>query len=163
MTKTTSVLFLAAILLCVTARSEAAPALEQIGEFIAPEASQGVGVDRRHFYAIDDFAIAKYDKQTGKLVKRWQGPEGGPIIHFDSAMVMDGKIYLAHSNFPQWPMTSSVEIFDAETLEHVGTHSFGIQWGSLTWIDWHEGHWWMTFANYDDLLGPGKTPYGHKA
>jgi hypothetical protein len=76
---------------------------------------------------------------------------------------MDGKLYAAHSNYPEWPMTSSVEIFDAETMEHIGTHSFGIQWGSLTWTDWHDGHWWMTFANYDRLLGPGKTPYGHKA
>ena len=44
-----------------------------------------------------------------------------------------------------------------------GTHSFGIQWGALKWADWHDGHWWMTFANYDRLLGPDKTPYGHKA
>jgi hypothetical protein len=62
-----------------------------------------------------------------------------------------------------WPMTSSVEIFDADSLEHVGTHSFGVRWGSLTWVDWHDGHWWMTFANYDQRIGPGGTPYGGKA
>jgi len=163
MTKTTQALLLAACLTVFTAaQSGAAPVLEQIGEFVAPEASQGVSVDRRYFYAIDDFAIGKYDKQTGKLVNKWQGPKDGPIIHFDGAMILDGKLYAAHSNFPHWPMTSSVEIFDAETLEHVGTHSFGIQWGSLTWIDWHDGHWWMTFANYDRPFGPGKSPYGHK-
>jgi hypothetical protein len=78
-------------------------------------------------------------------------------------MVMDGRLYAAHSNYPTWPMTSSLEIFDAETMEHAGSHSFGIQWGSLTWVDWYNGHWWMTFANYDRLLGPNKTPYGHKA
>ena len=163
MKKTKALLAAAHLALLIAANCRAAPVLEQIGEFIAPEASQGVGVDRRHFYAIDDVAIGKYDKQTGKPAKKWQGPENGPIIHFDSAMIMDGKLYAAHSNFPHWPMTSSVEIFDAETLEHVGTHSFGIQWGSLTWMDWHDGHWWMTFANYDDPIGPGKTPYGHKA
>ena len=59
-------------------------------------------------------------------------------------------------------MTSSLEIFDAEKMEHVATHSFGIQWGSLTWVDWHDGHWWMTFANYDRPFGPNRTPYGHK-
>jgi hypothetical protein len=59
-------------------------------------------------------------------------------------------------------MTSSVEIFDAETMQHVGTHSFGVKWGSLTWVDWHDGHWWMTFANYDVRLGPGQTAYGGK-
>lgn len=143
--------------------SSAQPALVQIGEFVVPEANQGIGVDAKHFYAVDNESIGKYDKATGKLVKKWQGPKKGPITHLDSAMVMDGKIYAAHSNYPEWPMTSSLEIFDAETMEHVGTHSFGIQWGSLTWVDWHDGHWWMTFANYDRLLGPNKTPYGHKA
>jgi len=141
----------------------AQPTLVQIGEFVVPEANQGVGVDAQHFYAVDNEEIGKYDKATGKLVKKWQGPKKGPITHLDSAMVMDGKIYAAHSNYPEWPMTSSLEIFDAATMEHVGTHSFGIQWGSLTWVDWHDDHWWMTFANYDRLLGPNKTPYGHKA
>jgi len=95
-------------------------------------------------------------------VKKWEGPKDGPVIHLDSALVMDGKIYAAHSNWPFWPMTSSLEIFDAATMEHVGTHSFGIRYGSLTWVDWHDGHWWMGFANYDRLIGPNKTPYGHK-
>lgn len=152
-----------ALLLCLGLPAQAAPSLEQIGEFAVPDANQGIGVDRDHFYAVNNRAIGKYDKRTGALVKKWQGPKEGPIEHLDSAMVMDGKIYAAHSNYPKWPMTSSLEIFDAETMQHIGTHSFGIQWGSLTWVDWHDGHWWMTFANYDRLLGPGKTPYGHKA
>ena len=143
--------------------AEAAPALEQTGEFTVKEANQGVGVDAAHFYAVDNYTIGKYDKKTGKLVKKWQGDKKGPVLHLDSAMLMDGKLYAAHSNWPDWPMTSSVEIFDAEKMEHVGTHSFGIRYGSLTWVDWHDGHWWMTFANYDRLIGPGKTPYGHKA
>jgi hypothetical protein len=147
----------------LAAESRAASALEQIGEFNVPEANQGVGVDDRHFYAVDNYAIGKYDKKTGKLVKKWQGDKNGPILHLDSALLLDGKLYAAHSNYPQWPMTSSLEIFDAETMTHAGSHSFGIQWGSLTWVDWHDSHWWMTFANYDVLLGPGKTPYGHKA
>ena len=153
----------AALALTVAFTAHAQPKLEQIGEFPVPEANQGIGVDDRHFYAIDNAAIAKYDKKTGKLVKKWSGdPKKGPIYHLDSAMVMDGKIYTAHSNYPQWPMTSSVEIFDAETLEPAGSHSFGIAYGSLTWLDYKDGAWWATFANYDRLLGPNKTPYGHK-
>lgn len=163
MTKTAAHLLAALLTLGLPMESSAAPALEQIGEFRVAEAYQGVGVDARHFYAVDNYAIGKYDKKTGKLLKKWQGDKKGPILHLDSAMLMGGKLYAAHSNYPQWPMTSSMEIFDAETMEHIGTHSFGIQWGSLTWTDWHDGHWWMTFANYDRLLGPGKTPYGHKA
>lgn len=142
---------------------EAATSFEQIAELAVPEANQGVGVDERYFYAVDNQAIAQYDKATAKLVKTWQGPRDGPIVHLDGAMVMDGKLYAAHSNYPKWPMMSSVEIFDADTLEHVDTHSFGVRWGSLTWVDWHDDHWWMTFANYDQKIGPGRTPYGGKA
>ena len=151
------------LFLTTTATVTAKPNLQQVGEFIVPEANQGVGVDDKYFYAVDNQTIAKYDKKTGKLVKKWQGEKKGPIIHLDSAMLMDGKIYCAHSNYSEWPMTSSVEIWDAETLEHIGNHSFGIQWGSLTWVDFYNGHWWMTFANYDRPYGPGKTPYGYKA
>ena len=76
-------------------------------------------MDRDHFYAVNNRVIGKYDKRTGVLVKKWQGDKDGPIEHLDSAMVMDGKIYAAHSNYPKWPMTSSVEIFDAATAEAV--------------------------------------------
>ena len=141
----------------------AASALQQIGEFTVPEANQGVGVDDRFFYAVDNRVIAKYEKKTGRLVTKWQGAKEGQILHLDSAYVRDGKIYCAHSNYPDWPMTSSVEIFDADTLQPVGNHSFGINWGSLTWLDFYDGHWWATFANYDVPYGPNKTPYGHKA
>ena len=153
----------AALALCLTLDASAKPTLEQIGEFTIKEANQAVGVDDKHFYAVDNQVIGKYEKATGKLVSRYEGPKAGPILHLDSAMLKDGKIYAAHSNYPEWPMTSSLEIFDAATMKHVGTHSFGIQWGSLTWVDWKDGYWWMGFANYDRLLGPNKTPYGHKA
>ena len=153
---------LAAMAVVVATAAWAKPTLEQVGSFDVPEANQGVGVDAEHFYAVDNQVIAKYDKKTGKLVKRWQGPKEGPILHLDSAMVMDGRIYCAHSNYPEWPMASSLEIFDAATLEHVGTHSFGIQYGSFTWVDWHDGHWWAGFANYDKPYGPDKTKYGDK-
>ena len=75
---------------------------------------------------------------------------------------MDGKLYAAHSNYPEWPMTSSLEILDAETMEHVGSHSFGIQWGSLTWVDWHDGHWWRRSPTTTGCSGPADA-YGNKA
>jgi len=156
-------IIVAATAALATLHCAAKPVLEQTAEFAIKEANQAVGVDDKYFYAIDNQAIGKYDKATGKLVKRWQGDKKGPILHLDSAMVKGGRIYCAHSNYPDWPMTSSLEIFDAETLEHVGSHSFGINWGSLTWVDWHDGHWWLTFANYDKPFGPDKSPYGRKA
>ena len=93
-----------------------------------------------------------------------KGDKAGPIEHLDSAMLMEGKLYAAHSNYPKWPMTSSVEIFDAETMEHVGSHSFGIQWGSLTWADWHDG---PLVDGFRQLRSPARPParrlMGHKA
>ena len=152
-----------ALLFAIAASASAAATFEQIGQFDIPEAYQGVGVDDQYFYAIHNRVIARYEKRTGKPAGKWEGPKDGPIIHLDSAFVKDGKIYTAHSNYPQWPMTSSLEVWDAGKLTHLSNHSFGINWGSLTWVDFHDGYWWMGFANYDQPYGPGKTPYGYKA
>ena len=105
--------------------------LTQIGELNIPEANQGIGVDAEYFYAVDDRTIAKYTK-AGNLVTKWEGPANGPIIHLDSAAVIDGKIYAAHSNYRFFPMTSSIEVWDARTMKHIGSHSLGIRLGSLT-------------------------------
>jgi hypothetical protein len=160
--------------------------------FEAPDAGQGVAVDDAHVYVIDNQVIAKHDKFTGELVKRWeqgqtrpeaspllgsvppgeQGqtrPEASPLlesvppehhlIHMNSAMVRKGRLYCAHSNYPNLPMTSSIEIWDTKTLEHVDSHSLGRTDGSLTWMDWHDGHWWGCFAHYAGKGGePGKGP-----
>jgi len=158
-----AMLFSAFLLPSIATAASARSALKQIGEFVIPEANQGVGVDDKYFYAVDNQKIGKYDKKTGKLIGKWEGAKDDPIIHLDSAMLMDGKIYCAHSNWNEWPMTSSVEIWDAETMQHIGNHSFGINWGSLTWVDFYNGHWWATFANYDVPYGPNKSPYGYKA
>ena len=45
-------------------------------------------------------------------------------------------------------MTSSIEIWDTDTLEHSDSHSFGIRYGSCTWIDRHNEYWWVLFAHY---------------
>jgi hypothetical protein len=145
-----------AIVLLSAGPATAQTVMNQVAEFAIPEANQGIGVDKEHFYAIDDRAIAKYTKQ-GKLVARWEGPATGPIIHLDSARVIDGKIYASHSNYRFFPMTSSVEVWDAKTMKHIGSHSIGIRLGSLTWLDRHDGHWWGTFANYDRV---GRNPDG---
>lgn len=136
---------------------------ESIASYAVPEANQAVAVDADFFYAIDNRTIAKYDKRTQKLVKTWERPKGGPIQHFDSATVVDGRIYLAHSNYPEWPMASSLEIFDAATLTHVATHSFGIQIGSFTWVDkGPDGQWYGGFANYNRVFGKSPVAYGNK-
>ena len=136
---------------------------EAVAKYAIPEANQGIGVDAEHFYAIDNRTIAKYDKDTQELVQKWERPKDGPVKHFDSAAVIDGKIYLAHANYPDWPMTSSIEVFDAKTLEHLDTHSFGIRLGSLTWVDkGPDGSWYGTFANYNRVFDKSQIAYGNK-
>jgi hypothetical protein len=120
MGKKLTIAFSVLLILMTVSTAAAKSTLQQIGEFVVPEANQGVGVDDRYFYAIDNQTIAKYDKKTGKLVRKWQGEKNGPIIHLDSAVLLDGKIYCAHSNYSAWPMTSSLEIWDAGTMEHIG-------------------------------------------
>jgi len=149
----------------------------QIAEFEAPEANQAVGVDNSYFYAIDNTKIAKYDKKTGKKVAVWEGSKvtfkklpngeqrlekGGPIIHLDSAVFVDGLLYCAHSNYPIWPMTSSIEIWDPNSMKHIKNYSFGILFGSFTWLDRYNGYWWGGFANYDQPYGEGGGLYGNK-
>jgi len=126
--------------------------LQLISSFPAAEARQGVAVDSQYFYAIDSRAIGKYEKPTGRFVAKWQAPKDSPILHLDSGVVVEGKLYCAHSNYPRRPMKSSVEIWDTETLEHVASHDFGVRWGSLTWLDRHSGFWWAVFANYDQMV-----------
>jgi hypothetical protein len=131
---------------------------EEIVRFEAAEARQGVAVDAQHFYAVTDLGIGKYDKKTGKLVAKWESPKGGPFIHLDSGVILDGKLYASHSNYPQEPMTSSVEIWDAVTMQHIGSHSFGIMWGSCTWIDRHDGAWWWCLPITAGFSAPANVP-----
>lgn len=117
-------------------------------KFEVKEAKQAVAVDAVHFYVINNSTISKHTKADGKQVGSWDGTKEG-IVHLNSGVVINGKLYCANSNYPEIPMTSSVEIFDVKTLTHVDTHSFGIaQHGSLTWLDQKDGHWFIGFAHY---------------
>jgi hypothetical protein len=136
---------------------------ELIQRFQIKEARQGVGVDANAFYAVDNTVIAKYDKKTGALIAKWQGDADGAAIHLDSVAVVDGKLYAAHSNYPAWPMTSSIEIWDAATMQHIESHSLGIERGSLTWLDRDaKGLWWGAFANYNRVFDKSPIAYGNK-
>lgn len=125
------------------------PRFETVQKFFAEEARQGVAVDENYIYVIGNREIGKYDKKTTEIVAQWKDEEGGKFIHMDSGVIVDGKLYCAHSNYPYFPMTSSIEIFDPKTLEHIETHSFGIYRGSCTWVDYYNGFWWAAFAHYN--------------
>jgi hypothetical protein len=117
-----------------------------------------VAVDARHFYAIDNAHIGKYERATGKKVGAYESSPERPLIHMDGGLVLGKTLYCSHSNFPETPMLSSIERFDTATLKHLGSQSFGRDAGSLTWLDWHENSWWVCFGHYSGKGGePGKT------
>lgn len=125
---------------------------QQSGELMRikdKHARQAVAADEDHIYIIDNSAIVKRDKATGEVVHQWEDPTG-TITHLNSGVVKGGKLYCASSNYPHVPMVSSIEIFDVENLEHIGSHSFGIYEGSCTWLDRHEGYWYVFFAHYEN-------------
>lgn len=113
-------------------------------------ANQGVAVDAHHFYGIGNYVVGKYDKITGARVAEWVGLRGGATIHLNGGIIQDGQLVLAHSNFPQLPMASSLEYFDPVTVQPVKTVSLGIRHGSLTWAEKKDGFWWACFAHYND-------------
>jgi len=119
------------------------------------EANQGVAVDAEHFYGIGNHALVKHRKDTGERVAEWFGPRNGAIIHLNSGWLDGDRLVLSHSNFSQLPMASSLEIYDARTLQPLESHALGLRLGSLTWAVRRDGFWWACFANYND---GGTTP-----
>jgi hypothetical protein len=128
---------------------------EEVRRFSAPEATQGVAADDRFLYAIGNHVIGKYEKDSGKRIATWNCEKGKALIHLDSGVVHDGVLYCAHSNYPDTPMVSSIEMWNANTLQHSGSYSFGIFAGSATWVDFRDGFRYVTFAHY---RGAGDEP-----
>lgn len=118
----------------------------ELSRFSASNATQAVAVDSLYFYAISNSRIVKHKKLDGSVVKEYKGP----FKHLNGGIIIDGKLLCANSNFPETPMASSLEIFDPETLEHIGYHSFGIFVGSFTWIDRWQGDWYLMFVHYEN-------------
>jgi hypothetical protein len=140
------------------AQPAAAPA-RVLRRYPAAEAKQAVAVDDRFFYAIDDAAIGKYEKKTGHRVGGWQGEAGGHVKHLNSGIIFGGQLYAAHSNYPETPMVSSIEVFDTGRMSHARSIALPSGIGSATWVDQADGDWWVTFANYAGNGGePGKGP-----
>lgn len=137
---------------------------EAVAAFPAEEARQGAAVDFEAFYAIVNSAIGRYDRRTGERLASWSLPRSGPIRHINSCHVaLDRAVLLcANSNFPETPMASSIEAFDARTLEHLASRSLGLTDGSLVWFDRFdrtglETQWIAGFAHYDGRGGmPGR-------
>lgn len=122
----------------------------------ASEAHQGVAADAHSVYAIDNSRIARYDKGSGRLLALWQG-DPTRFRHLNSCIVRSRELVCAGSNYPDVPMTSMVVRFNARTLRLHDVRDLPPGYGSLTWLDWHDGSWWAGYANYDGKGGePGR-------
>lgn len=118
----------------------------EIRRLAAPEAVQAAASDDRHVYAIANSVIAKYDRQTGKRL----ASSTGEASHLNAGFLMDGKLYCAHSNYPQQPEHSEIKIFDPESMTLAAFKDFGASDGSLTWAVFDQGSWWCNFAYYGE-------------
>ena len=71
--------------------------LDSVRTWKTTEANQGVAVDAEHFYAIDDRALGKYEKATGRKVGEWRAPAGSPVKHLNSGVVVGGQLLVVKS------------------------------------------------------------------
>jgi len=109
------------------------------------DARQGVAVDENSMYVISNQSISKRDKATGELIKTYQS---SILKHLNSGVVYGDKLYCAHSNYSEIPMTSSIEIWNTKNLKHIGSHSFGIDYGSCTWMVRYQDFIYVMFVQY---------------
>tara|TARA_R110002050_G_scaffold34466_3_gene87020 strand:- start:54 stop:920 length:867 start_codon:yes stop_codon:yes gene_type:complete len=131
----------------------------ELDRFAAPEARQGIAVDDDYLYVIGNQEIGKYDKRSHERVAAWSSPEDGPIIHFNAGIVRDGRLIVAHSNYPEVPMTGSLEFFATKDLAPTGNQSFGLYAGSLTWVEQRDDVWYVCFAHYANRAAePNRDP-----
>ena len=110
----------------------------------APEAHQAAAADERFVYAIANKEIAKYDRSTGQRLAL----SSGAAQHLNSGFLSGGKLYCAHSNYPQTPERSEIKVLDVESMELTTFKDFGNFGGSLTWAVRYQDHWWCNFARY---------------
>ena len=149
----------AVILACFIAAVNQDDSLPTVRRYKAAEATQAVAVDGAFFYAIGSAAVGKYELATGERAAEWHEAPGGRVRHLNSGVVIGGELYCAHSNYPQTPMASSVEVFDTDTLTHRRSVPLPGGFGSATWLAQRDGDWWVTFAHYAGKGGePGKGP-----
>lgn len=107
-------------------------------------ATQAAAADTDFVYAVASTKIAKLDRATGEQA----AVSSGKAFHLNSAVLMDGKLYAAHSNFPFKPDQGDIRVMDTRTMKLEIFHRFVKPPGSLTWALKRGGNWWCHFAHY---------------
>lgn len=110
----------------------------------SPHATQAAAMDGKFVYAVSNTTVAKLDGKSGKELAL----STGEAAHLNSALVIEGKIYCAHSNFPRKPEQGDIRVLDPETMALTIFHRFENPPGSLTWVLRRDGNWWCHFAHY---------------
>lgn len=132
------------LLLSSTVAFAELPEVIPTGSLPAPEATQAAVADKEFVYAIASKEIAKYDRNTGEK----KAVSIGDARHLNSGFLWEGRVYCAHSNFPQKPEHSEIKALDPVTMKLTTFKDFGASEGSLTWVVRKGDEWWCTFAYY---------------
>lgn len=132
-------------------------AQNKIVKKVSTEANQGVAVDENFYYAISNIKITKHNKINDKIVASWEANLNSTYYshfkHMNSGVVVNDKLYVAHSRYNVDPNFNTIEIWNVKNdlLEHERTIQMPRKYGSLTWADKHkDGSWWFCYAVYGD-------------
>ncbi len=112
-----------------------------------PHATQAAVADADHLYAISSTVVASFDRRTGRLLDTASSPTAQ---HLNSGFFHDGRMYLAHSNYPATPHASDIRVYSPGQDSLQLYHTFPEPPGSLVWCIRRQGNWWCCFAHYGD-------------
>jgi len=110
-----------------------------------PHATQAAAADADHLYAISSTVVARFDRGTGRLLDT---ASSQTAQHLNSGFFHDGRMYLAHSNYPATPHASDIRVYLPGQDGLQLYHTFPEPPGSLVWCIRRHGNWWCCFAHY---------------
>jgi hypothetical protein len=110
-----------------------------------PHATQAAAADADHLYAVSSTTVARFDRRTGRLLDTASSPTAQ---HLNSGFFHDGRMYLAHSNYPATPHASDIRVYTPGQNRLQLFHTFPEPPGSLVWCIRRQGNWWCCFAHY---------------
>jgi hypothetical protein len=88
--------------------------------------------------------VGKYDRRSGERLAL----STGEAKHLNSGYLWEGRVFCAHSNYPQTPEQSEIKVLEIQSMRLSTYKDFGNLGGSLTWAIREGGHWWCNFARY---------------
>lgn len=130
--------------LAVSLPTVAGEAYVERARLASPYATQAAAADERFVYAVASSTIAKLDRTSGAQLAL----STGKASHLNSGLLLDGKLYCAHSNFPAIPEQGDIRVLDPASMKLETFHVFENPPGSITWVLKREGSWWCHFAHY---------------